>query len=169
MFIDTNKISEKGLIVSDRVNLDENLLIEENGFFLDDLKYHILFKRDGDRIKAKGNIKTLISLRCVKCLDNYDLKVDSNFDIILFPINLVEHENDSISSDEMEYIFYEDNRIDLIKILIEQINLFIPYNPICKPDCKGICPNCGVNLNHGKCKCENSSKELNFVFNKIKK
>ncbi len=169
MFIDTNKISEKGLIVSDRVNLDENLLIEENGFFLDDLKYHILFKRDGDRIKAKGNIKTLISLRCVKCLDDYDLKVDSNFDIILFPINLVEYENNSISSDEMEYIFYEDNRIDLIKILIEQINLFVPYNPICKPDCKGICPNCGVNLNHGKCKCENSSKELNFVFNKIKR
>jgi len=169
MFIDTNKISEKGLIVSDRVSLDETLLIEENAFSLDDLQYHILFKRDGDRIKAKGNIKTLISLRCVRCLDNFDLKVDSNFDIILFPINLVNPVNNSINSDEMEYIFYEDNRIDLIKILIEQINLFIPYNPICKPDCKGICPNCGVNLNHGKCKCENSSKELNFVFNKIKR
>lgn len=169
MFIDTNKISEKGLIVSDSVSLDENLLIEENSFSLDDLKYHILFKRDGDRIKAKGNIKTLISLKCVRCLDNYDLKVDSNFDIILFPITLVNPENNSINSDEMEYIFYEDNRIDLVKILIEQINLFIPYNPICKPDCKGICPNCGVNLNHGKCKCENSSKELNFVFNKIKR
>jgi len=169
MFIDTNKISEKGLIVSDRVSLDETLLIEENAFSLDDLQYHILFKRDGDQIKAKGNIKTLISLRCVRCLDNFDLKVDSNFDIILFPINLVNPVNNSINSDEMEYIFYEDNRIDLIKILIEQINLFIPYNPICKPDCKGICPNCGVNLNHGKCKCENSSKELNFVFNKIKR
>lgn len=169
MFIDTNKISEKGLIVSDRVSLDETLLIEENAFPIDDLQYHILFKRDGDRIKAKGNIKTLISLRCVRCLDNFDLKVDSNFDIILFPINLVNQVNNSINSDEMEYIFYEDNRIDLIKILIEQINLFIPYNPICKPDCKGICPNCGVNLNHGKCKCENSSKELNFVFNKIKR
>ncbi len=169
MFIDTNKISEKGLIVSDRFNLDEDILIEENAFFLDDLKYHVLFKRDGDRIEAKGNIKTVISLRCVKCLDDFDLNVNLNFDIILFPINLVNPESNSISSDEMEYIFYDDNRIDLIKILLEQVNLFIPYNPVCKSDCKGICPNCGTNLNYAKCKCENSSKELNFLFNKIKR
>jgi uncharacterized protein len=169
MFIDTNKISEKGLIVSNSFSLDEDMLIEENAFFLDDLKYHVLFKQDVDRIEAKGNIKTMISLGCVKCLDDFELNIDLNFDIILFPTNLVNSESHSIGSDEMEYIFYDDNRIDLIKILLEQINLFIPYNPICKPNCKGICPNCGTNLNYAKCKCENSSNELNFLFNKIKR
>ena len=54
----------------------------------------------------------------------------------------------------MEYIFYEDDQIDLDKILFEQINLFIPMHPRRHADCRGICPNCGSNLNGYSCQCE---------------
>lgn len=166
MFIDVNRISQKGMVLDDSIELDESSLIEEYSYFLDSVNYRILFKRDGEQIKAKGRIKTMISLRCVGCLDDFDLRVDSQFDIILFPANLVAMSNAALSPDEMEYIFYEGDRIDLAKILMEQVNLFIPFNPFCNPNCKGMCPNCGANLNYDRCQCERPQNELNLFFGK---
>lgn len=169
MFIEVEKISSKGLALNDSIALDENLLIEEGSFFLEDVDYVIHLSHEGKQIKAKGKISTLVSIPCVNCLENFDLKVDSDFDIILFPIDLIELTNSSLNSDDMEYIFFEGDRIDLAKILIEQVNLFTPYKPLCSPNCKGLCPYCGANLNYESCECENSLNEMGFLFNKIKR
>lgn len=169
MFIDIKRISDKGFSLSDTAELDENFLIEEGGFFLKNVDYNVLFLRDGTKIKIKGKIKTSVSLRCIRCTEFYEFKINSKFDLILFPANLIEFSNTSLNPDEMEYIFYEGNKIDLAKVLVEQVNLFIPYNPICSPECKGICQNCGMNLNKYECKCDNSLDEFNFLFNKLKR
>jgi len=169
MLIDIHRIGGKGLMLDDRVELDPNYLIEDESYFLDDIDYNVFFNRTGTQIKAKGSIRTFVSLKCVDCLENFDLKIDSKFDIILFPVNKIEINSMSLNPDEMEYIFYEGDKIDLSKILMEQVNLFIPYNPVCSPDCKGICPNCGVNLNNEKCKCEHPLNDMNFFFSKLKR
>ncbi|MCK4760939.1 MAG: DUF177 domain-containing protein [Candidatus Aminicenantes bacterium] len=166
MLVDINKISGKGLLLDDSVELDENMLIEDGSFFLGDIAYNIFLKREGSQVKAKGRIITSVSLLCVYCLEQFEMKINSKFDIILFPGDLVDL-NKALNPDEMEYIFYEGDKIDLSKILMEQVNLFIPFNPMCSPDCKGICPNCGINLNYHQCKCENSLNSMNFLFNNI--
>ncbi len=170
MFIDINKIGVKGLWLQDSVCLDEGQLIEEDSCFLDDLEYTVHFSREDEKIKAKGRIKTTLALRCVYCLENFEMKVDSKFDIILFPISKLDTaHNSAVSAEEMEYIFFDGEEIDLERILLEQVNLFLPFNPTCSSSCKGICPNCGINLNKNKCQCENSSKELSIVLDKIKR
>jgi len=169
MYIDVNQIGGKGLLLDDSLELDENLLVEEDSFFLDDVEYNVFLKREGNQINARGRIRTAVSLQCVTCLENYELKINSKFDIILFPIDLIEMTNAALNPEEMEYIFYEGERVDLTKILVEQVNLFIPFNPQCSPDCRGICANCGMNLNYNKCKCENSLNEVSFLFDKIKR
>jgi len=169
MFIDTNNIGEKGLSIADSISIDENLLVEEGSFFLEDLVYDIRFIRDANKINVKGKIKTSISLTCVRCLEEFEFRVNSNFDVVLFPSNLVTSNNISLNDDDMEYIFYEDQKINLVKFLVEQVNLVVPLTPTCTPDCNGICPNCGTNLNNGHCKCENSVNELSILFNKLKR
>jgi len=169
MFIDIDRIGSRGLELNDRVALDEDLLIEEESYFLDEITYRVQLTREGSKVRARGNLRTLVSLPCAGCLEPYDLKIDSRFDIILFPVELVEMTNASLSSDEMEYIFFEGDRIDLAKILMEQVNLFIPYKPVCSPECKGLCPTCGANLNYESCQCETSTNEVSFLFNKIKR
>ena len=47
-----------------------------------------------------------------------------------------------------------NDKIDLTKIVEDCIMMNFPLNFLCREDCKGICPNCGVNLNYGDCKCE---------------
>ncbi len=164
MFIEVDKISVKGLALNDSIALDENLLIEEGSFFLEDVDYVIHLSREGKKIKAKGNINTMVSIPCVNCLEHFDLKIDSDFDIILFPVDLIKLTNSSLNPEDMEYIFFEGDHIDLAKILMEQVNLFTPYKPVCSSNCKGLCPYCGTNLNYESCECENSLNEMDFLF-----
>jgi len=169
MFIDTNKIGAKGLLLEDSMTPDRALLIEEGSCFAEALDYTVHFTRDGQKIRAKGHLNTLLSIPCVNCLENFQYKVDSSFDLILFPVQLIDVNHSALKSDEMEYIFFEGDEIDLEKVLMEQVNLFVPINPICNDHCKGICPNCGTNLNYEECHCENTVKknDMSLFFSKF--
>jgi uncharacterized protein len=171
MFIDTSKIGAQGLLLNDCVDLDAAMLIEEGSYFAVPLDYSVHFTRDREKIKARGHIQTSLSMPCVNCLENYELKVDSKFDLILFPMALVDSSHSALRSDEMEYIFYEGDEIDLEKILLEQVNLFVPFTPVCSAGCKGICPGCGTNLNYQECHCENTRQEndMSLLFSKLKR
>jgi uncharacterized protein len=46
--------------------------------------------------------------------------------------------------------------VDLSGLLIESIKLSIPPKVLCRTDCRGLCPTCGADLNHGQCGCEST-------------
>lgn len=170
MKLDIGEIKKNGLFLEDSINPNDSLLIEQESYFNDDIKFSIRFRKlDDNRINAKGRVWTRVFLRCVKCLEMFDYKINSNFDIIFFPSEIAGFERASLKDEELEYIFYEGEEIDLTRVLLEQINLFIPVNPICDSKCNGICPNCGSNLNKEKCKCENPVKDVKLLFDKLKR
>ena len=166
MWINVKTIPETGLNLADTVDLDGNQLLERDSHFLEAVDYAVLLKRDGQGIKAQGKLKTIVSLPCVRCLESFELKINSRFDLMLFPLELMDQKNAALDAEDMEYIFFEGGQIDLEKLLLEQVNLFIPFNPLCSPDCRGLCPNCGVNLNQDSCQCEESKNEIRFLFKK---
>lgn len=59
-------------------------------------------------------------------------------------------------SDEQDdaYVMVPDGRLDLDELLREDILLEMPSKYLCGPDCKGLCPKCGKNLNEGNCGCD---------------
>lgn len=169
MIVDIKRIGAQGLTLQNRVAVDGNLLLEDDSYFLEELQYSVHFSRDGEQIKVRGNVKTTLSLRCVSCLESFQNIIDSNFDIILFPAKQLTEKNTILGPEEMEYIFFERDEIDLEKLLMEQVNLNIPFNPTCRPQCKGICPGCGVNLNEETCHCEHPVNGISIFFDKIKR
>ncbi|MCU0289125.1 MAG: DUF177 domain-containing protein [Acidobacteria bacterium] len=174
MKIDADKIDSKGLVLDDSIALDKNLLIEEEASFLENIDYHLHLSRENEKIKAKGHIHTTISIQCVRCLEPVAVKIDSPIDIILLPAKLIDQTAESLDEEHMEYIFFEGNCIDVTKILMEQINLFIPVKPLCSPSCKGLCPQCGVNLNREQCQCKRSDinrsdTDISTLFDNIKR
>jgi len=52
------------------------------------------------------------------------------------------------------YIVVPDGKLDLAQLTWEDILLFLPSKLLCSDDCKGICPQCGKNLNEGTCECK---------------
>lgn len=162
MHIETAKIGPAGISLTDMIEMGEASLIVEDGSYLEDIHYSVHLVRDGERIRARGKVRTSVSLTCVRCLEDFELKVNSRFDIIMFPIELIDNGSMSLGENDLETIFYKGNRIDLTKLISEQVNICIPDNPVCRSDCRGICPNCGVNLNFESCQCENPVAVADF-------
>lgn len=59
-----------------------------------------------------------------------------------------------VSHDNDDYIFIEENKLDLLTPVEEQILLEMPSKTLCREDCRGLCPKCGKNLNEGDCGCD---------------
>ena len=64
---------------------------------------------------------------------------------------LVTHLDGEEDSDE--FIVVENRKLDVDGLVSEDVYLAIPYKMLCKPDCKGLCPVCGADLNEGPCSC----------------
>jgi len=88
-----------------------------------------------------------MGLECVRCLEPFDL-----------PITLELEETFRLPGvgpkPDMTYAVNADGWLDLAPLLREQAWLAIPMKPLCSPDCRGLCPHCGANLNHESCTCE---------------
>ncbi len=78
---------------------------------------------------------------------------------------------DDPNDQDVDITYIAKDYIDLEDVLGEQLHLQIPYQPLCESTCKGICTQCGTNLNRGKCACSKVivspfSKLQNFKINK---
>lgn len=55
--------------------------------------------------------------------------------------------------DTEDFVVAEDQKVDLDPLVRDDIVIRYPSKLLCSPDCKGLCPNCGKNLNEGDCDC----------------
>lgn len=101
--------------------------------------------RTGEGIYLSGLLHTMLPAVCVRCLEDariaVTLKID---DLFYYPPQ---------AAPEGEYSIGENGFIDLAPLLRELAVLEIPIQPICKPDCQGLCVTCGQNLNESDCGC----------------
>ena len=93
---------------------------------------------------------------CSACLNEFELKVPVAFSLTLKPRPRSDDAADDLelSKEDLEECFYEGDVIDLDEILREQIILALPMYPRCSPECRGLCPVCGIDLNQETCDCQ---------------
>ena len=111
-------------------------------------------KRSGNEVFVTGHVETRAQLECDRCLKPLELPVSSDF--ALEYITGEDYESSSVaalSEEEMSVSVFDGQTIDVDEIVKEQILLAVPVRTLCSPDCKGICPECGIDLNTGRCKC----------------
>ena len=112
--------------------------------------------KDKDQFRLVGSVRTTLELPCSRCLEPYTWPVDSSFDLRYQPHarNTGEGERE-IEEDDLTTAFYENETIDLGQLMREQLYLALPMKPLCRDECKGLCPTCGTNWNKGTCDCTN--------------
>ena len=59
-----------------------------------------------------------------------------------------------LAEEDVDISYYRDDQIDLTELLREQFYLAVPMKPLCREDCRGLCPSCGTNRNTGTCQCQ---------------
>ncbi|HWJ02845.1 MAG TPA: DUF177 domain-containing protein [Verrucomicrobiae bacterium] len=110
----------------------------------------------GHSILLQGEIKTKCRLACSRCLEGYELDVDTGFSEELCHVTevgayLADHPE---AEEEENYSVFSTDEIDLKPLVSEHVVLALPMKPLCSEDCQGLCAQCGSNLNLKKCGCK---------------
>jgi uncharacterized protein len=99
--------------------------------------------RTGQGLYAQGRFQATVSLECVRCLTNYEQGLETKLeDLFVYPPS---HATEPLLA------VPETGILDLNPLLREYFWLDMPIQPVCRPDCRGLCPVCGNNLNESTC------------------
>lgn len=105
----------------------------------------------GGALLVSGTVKGQVTTACARCLEDATFDVEGEIEGYF----LIEGEGeapDDMEEDEFD-VLPEDNKLDLEPLILAAVYVELPLIPLCREDCKGICPTCGANLNEGPCDC----------------
>ena len=106
------------------------------------------------RASYSGNLEVL----CARCVEPVPCPLEGSFDLIFRPQEAdAEAGERAITEDETEMGYYDKSGLLLEDVVREQVLLSLPARTLCTPDCKGLCPRCGQNLNSASCNCESTA------------
>lgn len=121
---------------------------------LDVMNLHSNYRlsRTQEGLLFQGTVSGTIDAQCVRCLESAPVEVETQIDeLYFFPDHV---------HDPSEQVIPVDGYIDLGEVFRDYLLLGLPIHNICKPDCKGVCIECGQNLNLGE--CEHASDRVIF-------
>lgn len=106
-------------------------------------------------IEAEGRYEGRLDFRCSRCLDDYDRPLDGQLEAHFYPeereLPSGEEELEEEDPGRIYLVHYRESRVDLGDVVRQDINLHCPMQPLCRPDCQGLCTVCGQNLNQEDC------------------
>ncbi|MDO5115274.1 MAG: DUF177 domain-containing protein [Synergistaceae bacterium] len=125
---------------------------------LSDPEVYVEAFRSEGRIVAAISLRARVSAPCARCLDSAACDIESELRYI-FSLRRDEgkrDENASVQDGEEDIILLDswEDEIDLAQLVWETLITALPAAILCSPDCKGLCPQCGANLNNGPCGCK---------------
>ncbi|MCH7851543.1 MAG: DUF177 domain-containing protein [Candidatus Marinimicrobia bacterium] len=109
-------------------------------------------REQGEDLFLSGKVRTTLTLSCDRCLVAAQLPVEGNLALWLLAA-----ERPELDPEEQDLIILAPGQreVDISGLLIDSIKLAIPPKVLCRTDCRGLCPNCGADLNQGQCGCDN--------------
>jgi uncharacterized protein len=132
------------------------------------LQSEVKIRKTGRSVLITGKVQTTLRLECARCLKEFSYPLSSIFELTLHPLKEAPSEEEiELGSEELESSFFKGEEIHLSEVACEQIFLEIPYQPICREDCKGLCPICGKDLNLSSCECV--KEDLSSGFSALQK
>ncbi len=111
----------------------------------------------GGSLELEADIKTRLRVSCDRCLDEVEEDFECSFKEIL-----KKEDERSLDEKNPEAIYFKGNNIELDEIVLNNIIVEIPLKHLCSENCKGLCPNCGQNLNKGECQCDTRPTDPRF-------
>jgi uncharacterized protein len=110
--------------------------------------------RISEGVYLSGTLRSAIRTECVRCLEEavvpLAIKLD---DLFYYPPH---------TAPPGESVVGENGFVDLAPLVRELALLDMPGHPLCKPDCQGLCMECGHNLNEGDCGCREETIDPRF-------
>jgi len=158
MFVDLNELRarEKPLLIvkdfDDRELQVDNPIVALRGPVHSEVE--VTLRKE--RVRVEGELGADLVLTCSRCLKSFERKIHKGFEVEFVPDPVVETEGEEVglTYTDLTVGFYRDDVLDVRAVISEQIVLELPMQPICQEACKGLCHQCGADLNAGDCNCQ---------------
>lgn len=107
--------------------------------------------RNGDRLAIRGSLRATARLECVRCLRAFEMPLAVAFEVFADRAGSG-HRIEEEALERDDYMkFHDGRRLELGEAARETLLLELPIAPRCREDCRGLCPECGADLNEGPC------------------
>ena len=118
---------------------------------------------EGGNVFARGRVRGWLAVACSRCIGPVKVPVNENIAVTYMPRQQLPDDDAEVGADglaltedDLDLVPYDGEEIDLAPLLREQLVLTVPFAPLCREDCKGLCPQCGTDLNVKTCSCDRS-------------
>ena len=107
-------------------------------------------------VLVSGQLHTEVELACSRCLESFSTAVDFALEEEFRPTIDISTgaKLPPVDGEDEATLISSQHIIDLLEVMRQDILLALPAHPLCKPDCAGLCSQCGQNFNEGPCTCE---------------
>ncbi|HLG21982.1 MAG TPA: DUF177 domain-containing protein [Candidatus Manganitrophaceae bacterium] len=111
-------------------------------------------KLNQNEVYIRGALSANLLSECSRCLKKFADPIQSDFHVDYVPESAisVQDEHELVPQD-LDLHFYKEECIEVNDVIQGQLHLAAPMRPLCKPDCQGLCPHCGEDLNQKQCDC----------------
>jgi uncharacterized protein len=118
-----------------------------------------LERGDEETVQFRGHLSARLKLHCGRCLEGFDQAIEEDLDLFFMPQGPEKDESEEeqdveLADRDMVVAYYTDGKVDLAEMVREQVHLAVPLRQLCREDCQGLCPSCGVNRNLSGCDCK---------------
>jgi uncharacterized protein len=136
---------KEGIGYSRDFDFDEPVVAFGDELTVHDLRGAVNLTRTPQGLYAQGRLRGVVDHQCSRCLVDMRQPVSARLaELYHYP-----PENAPLEALKVS----DDHHLDLTPLVREDLLLSVPIQALCKPDCKGLCPECGADWNEGPCDC----------------
>jgi uncharacterized protein len=115
-------------------------------------------RRAGKEVELQGKLHTKLETVCGRCLQPVDLPINTEFkERFVRAVSWAAEEQHELQAEDLNIAVFDGEGIELDDLVREELLLALPANVLCREDCKGLCPSCGIDRNLSNCECENEA------------
>ena len=112
------------------------------------------FSLVGDIVNLNARLTTEFAIACSRCLEEFNYPID---------IEVKEQFSRNKENEDADCILIKSDKLDITDIIENNIYLALPFARLCKEECKGLCQNCGTDLNNSTCSCNDLNVDLRLA------
>ncbi len=167
MRIELDKLEERGGKFAQLYEASELPLNDPEVRLVESAEISGRIRREGPDVELRGQLHTKLEVPCGRCLQPVELPISAEFnERFVRTISWAAEEQHELEAEDLNISVFDGEGIELDALVREEILLAVPVNVLCREDCRGLCPLCGIDRNMDNCRCE--TDEVDSRWQKLK-
>ncbi|MBM4080346.1 MAG: DUF177 domain-containing protein [Planctomycetes bacterium] len=160
MKINVHAVTEEGLTLSDKATAEMLGIATTDLPLTADVDVSLTAFKVQQAIHVSGTARTTIRIECARCLKEVPHALSSRFQMVFKESVAGDgRAEQQVGEGDVGITYFTGHEIEVGPEIRQSLLLAMPMRLLCKADCKGLCPQCGRDLNSGPCRCVADSRK----------